>query len=789
MPHPLERTAPPRRRIAFDLAIASLIGFVTFLTAAAGASPAWAADDPRFTTELLPLLETYCYDCHDADSDVPLGRDATLTDMRSHRDVWNRAIDQIRLGTMPPADGEMLEANDRESLAKLIDSLANAIDCVRNPNAGRVTLRRLNRAEYRNTIRDLTGVDYEPADGFPGDDVGYGFDNIGDVLSLPPILMEKYLNAAEAIVGRAIDTPPPPRRLVIDRRPESLIGADKYSARDGSLNIGSNGAVTLQVDLEFGGAFDVVVTASGDQAGGDPVMMRVGSGGQERVIAVPSDDPEDYVVPLRLGKGTRQIEIAFTNDFYNADTKADRNLRLHHVRLEGDEKRSAFERRRRPRSHDALVFVRPGGDVGEDAATRRVMSRFASRAFRRPAVGSEIDRLATLAAEVRDDGGTFDESIQVAMSAVLCSPHFLFKVERPRTPEIVDGRLTGEPMPRVSDYELATRLSYFLWSSMPDDELLLLAHRGQLRRREVLMKKVAAMLRDPRANRFVENFAGQWLMLRNLDVVDPDRRLFRTYDGQINRLMRRETLTFFAAVMRENLPATALLDADFTFLNERLAKYYNVRGVEGNQFRRVSLDGTPRGGLLTHASVLTVTSNPTRTSPVKRGKFILENVLGTPPPPAPPGIPELDRDQLTGSLRERMRQHREDPACASCHATMDPLGFALENFDAVGRYRTREGVHRIDASGELPDGTRLDGLDGLRRLLTDERREQFVQCLTEKMLTYAIGRGIEYYDRCAVDKIVAGARRHDYRFAYLVAGIVASDPFQKQGVREGDLGI
>ena len=292
------------------------------------------------------------------------------------------------------------------------------------------------------------------------------------------------------------------------------------------------------------------------------------------------------------------------------------------------------------------------------------------------------------------------------------------------------------------------------------------------------------MIQDPRSNQFVEHFAGQWLQLRNLDVVEPDKKKFSSYDSEIRDLMRRETMTFFAGVMRANSPVTQLLNADHTYLNEKLASYYGIEGVRGDQFRKVSLKGTSRGGLLTHGSVLTVTSNPTRTSPVKRGKWILDNLLNTPPPPAPPNVPELEKEQLSGSLRERMEQHRENPACAACHQMMDPLGFALENFDAVGRWRDREAGHPVDASGELPDGTQFEGVEQLRALLAGKRRNDFVRCVAEKMLIYATGRGTEYYDQCAIDQIVEYAGENDHRFAYLIAGIILSDPFQLQGYRE-----
>ena len=761
-----------------NLLVSTLL-LVAFMVGIAGvASADDANDESSFRTQLAPLLRTYCYDCHGSGSEIELEKYRTAAEVKKERGVWGRAIAQIRLGTMPPEDGEPLEPETRQKLLSLLDKLVNSVDCVNNPNAGKVALRRLNRAEYRNTIRDLTGVDYQASDGFPGDDVGYGFDNIGDVLSMPPLLVEKYLDAAETVTGQAIYTPPPSRVFELDQEPSKLIHAGKYSVRSGRVTLATQGTVALECEVPFTATYTLTIAASGDQGGDEPVKMKIDSGRLHTIIPVPKEKVEDFELQLRLVRGTRRVEISFINDYY-VPKKADRNLHVHHVNLRGVEKRAIVPGDLElPASHRKLIFVTPGGDVSPDRASAEVLGRFASRAFRRPATSQEVKRLTQLAAKVRAESGRFEEGIQVAIQAVLVSPHFLFKVE---TPKQVDAQ--GK-MPLVTQYELATRISYFLWSSMPDDELLLLAHRGQLRDPARLLDKVARMLRDPRANRFVKNFAGQWLQLRNLDQVRPDSETFGAFNDKIRELMRRETLTFFAGVMRGNLPVTTLLDGQFTYLNETLAQFYGVTGVKGPKFRKVSLVGTPRGGLLTQASILTVTSDPTRTSPVKRGKWILENLLNTPPPPAPPNVPELEKATLTGTLRERMEQHRSYPACAACHNMMDPLGFALENYDAVGLWRDREGDEAIDASGQLPDGTKFKGVGELREMLVTQRKDQFTRCLAEKLLIYAIGRGTEYYDKCAIDQIVLEAQQNDYKFAYLIAGIINSDPFQKQGYRE-----
>lgn len=776
-------TQSHRRSIVFRSTVAWR--FVIFAIFATWAPAVWADSATRnaeYRDQLVPLLRTYCFDCHGSDhaeGDVNLDKYESVEAVLGDRKEWMRALKQVQLGSMPPVDGPELDPQTRARMIKLIDDLANAVDCVRNPNPGKVTLRRLTRNEYRNTIRDLVGVDYEPAANFPGDDVGYGFDNIGDVLSLPPLLMEKYLDAAEQIVGQAIVTAPPGQLFETNRSGASLKGADKLAVRDSSLGIYSRGTGTLEVELPFAGEYVLTITASGDQGGDAPVKLEVISGKFQTIIDVPSKSEAEYQVPLKLGAGKREINLSFINDFYDAATKQDRNLYIHHVNLTGEERRPRFVLPLKlPESHEKLIFARPNGEVTEDQASATVLQRLASRAFRRPATQDEVKRLVALAAKVRTDGGTYDESIQVALQAILVSPHFLFKVEQPANPD-ASGKY-----PTLTQYELATRISYFLWSSMPDDEVLLLAHQGKLRDPKILRGKVGRMMQDPRINRFVDNFASQWLELRSLVDSMPDKRQFREFDDEIRDLMRRETLTFFAAVVRGNLPVTQLLEADFTYLNEKLAKYYGIRDVEGPAFRKVSLEGTGRGGLLTHGSVLTVTSNPSRTSPVKRGKWILDNLLNMPPPPAPPDIPELEKAKLVGTLRQRMEQHRTNPACAACHNMMDPLGFALENYDAVGRYRKRDGGTDIDAAGRMPDGTEFVGADGLRRVLATQRRDQFVKALIEKMMTYAIGRGVEYYDKCAVDKILSDSRANDFRFAYILAGIIESDPFQKLGERE-----
>ncbi len=603
------------------------------------------------------------------------------------------------------------------------------------------------------------------------------------MLTLPPLLLEKYLKAAEEITQQAIQTPPP---LEVYERSwgGTQLKADKGgNANGGTFVLASAGTAVIEDRMPFAGNYTLTVTASGDQAGPDPCEMMIVVGDKELdKIKVPNKDEKDYVVQLKLPAGPRKIGIRFTNDFYKAaeggNKAQDRNLRIHYVKLEGAHRQAAvLDGRKAPPTHDKLLFVKPTDKISADQATRQVIERFASRAFRRPAKPDEVERLMKLAQSVREADGSFEEGVQVAMQAVLVTPSFLYKIENPPVkPGVMAVPLT--------DYELATRLSYFLWNSMPDDALLLDAWKGRLKDPQVLESHVQRMLRDVRSNAFIENFGGQWLQLRSLERVSPDPKLFPKFTDSIRSSLKKETLYFVTAVLREDLPVTAMLDGEFTFLNQELAEYYGINGVTGKEFRPVSLKGTGRGGLLTQGSILIVTSNPSRTSPVKRGKWILDNLLGTPPPPAPPDVPQLEKVKLTGTLREQMEQHRVNPACASCHKLMDPLGFALEHFDAVGRVRTQDRGAAIDASGELPDGTKFTGVVQLRQILARERLDLFVRCLSEKMLTYALGRGLEYYDKCAIDEIVRKAEADKLRMSTLITAIVLSEPFRKQGARE-----
>jgi hypothetical protein len=583
-----------------------------------------------------------------------------------------------------------------------------------------------------------------------------------------------YLIAAEANLERAIVSadPPRPQKKRLGRggalRPSR--GAGDTRPRFGVF-LHSKGFIFLQNYFEEGD-YTIRVQAFGQQVGDEPVKAELlvnGKALQAFDIAAEEASPQVYEIKAHFPTGPARMAVSFLNPFQNPfeqdPARGQRLLVVREVEIDGPYNSPPPAL---PASHRRLLEHQPAL-LPRDAA-REILTRFASRAFRRPVQPREVARFLRLFDQAERDGERFEVAMRLALSAVLVSPHFLFRIEvdppdaKPQTPYA------------VNEYELASRLSYFLWSSMPDDELFRLAERGQLRAN--LEAQARRMLQDPKASGFVRNFSSQWLTTRNLAFVVPDAQVFPSFDDELRSAMLRETELFFEAIVREDRSILDLIDADFSFVNERLAKHYGIQGVTGKEFRRVKLPAN-RGGILTQASILTLTSNPTRTSPVKRGKWVLEQLLGTPPPP-PPDAGELEEDekaQLSGSLRQRMEQHRSKPSCAVCHNKLDPLGFAFENYDAIGRWRTKDGKFDIDPAGTLPDSQAFQGPGELKGILKG-KKELFARNLAEKMLTYALGRGMEYYDRCAVDPMVGALSRNDYRFATLVVEIVRSEPFQ-----------
>jgi hypothetical protein len=693
-------------------------------------------------------------------------------------------------------------AHTRKSAATLPD-----IPAANGHGMGRMRLRRLSRAEYNNTVRDLCGIDVHPADSFPNDDVGYGFDNIGSVLSLSPLLLEKYLAAAEQIAHAAFQNPddllPPVRfpaaQLIYIHKSERQ---NSFAGDHASL-YASDSEVGVDYYFPQSQLYALRALAWQDRAGNEAAKMGFKLDGKLlSTVDVPNEalDLRPYEIRVAVSAGMHRFSTAFLNDFFDGSdpnnhqkTNRDRNLNVEALEiigpLQGEGAQSFLSKQ--------LGAVEPDPTHRMDVA-RRFLTDFARRAYRRPVSKEEVKSLLRYVTLALQRGETFRRGIEYAVTATLCSPNFLFRVERaspmdglpPYRPDRPLGgsrskvRRAGGLLAHslVDDYGLATRLSYFLWSSMPDEELFDLAAHGKLKKPRTLAIQARRMLRDPRARALSENFAGQWLQLRNLATVSPDPVRFPDFNEELRHAMRTETELFFRSIVEEDSSVLALLNAPYTFLNEPLAKHYGISGVEGKNFRRVRLSGDQRGGLLSQASLLTITSNPTRTSPTRRGRWIIENLLGTPLPPALPNVPPLADDKkapLTGTLRQRMEQHRANPACAGCHARMDPVGFGLENYDAVGRWRDRDGDGAVDASGVLPDGSKFVGPAQLKEVLL-HRKSEFVNCLCQKLLTYALGRGMEPEDQRAIHLIVRKSATDDYKFSALIFAIVESELFRKQ---------
>uniref|UniRef100_A0A7C2NZH7 DUF1592 domain-containing protein n=1 Tax=Schlesneria paludicola TaxID=360056 RepID=A0A7C2NZH7_9PLAN len=767
------------------LAVAVMLAIVPWLSPQTGQQavalgPAVAqADDqpsqPTFASHAAPFVKKYCLDCHSGEEPEASISFARFNDERAllkDRKLWERALDLVTQGLMPPMDSAQPSAEEKEALVAYLNHALFHIDCSKAVDPGRVTIRRLNRAEYNNTIRDLVGVDFKPAADFPSDDVGYGFDNIGDVLSLPPLLMEKYVEAAETIARRALVVVDTLHPVVKSYEPGDLFKGPSAHDSGDTVAIISNGFVAADYDVPISGKYRFRVKASGQRAGDEPAKMELRIDEQmQKVFDVNSRRRgEEHEIEVQVAGGRHRFAAAFINDYYNAERKEDRNLYVHGIEIIGPVE---IDPSSAPQFQRSFLAHRPSADVSVNSAVRENLRMFLKRAYRRPVAESEMDGYVTLVERQMAAGESFDSAMQTVLTAVLVSPHFLFRIETDRNPN--DPKDTHP----LNDFELATRLSYFLWASLPDDELFALAERNELHRDDVLETQIKRMLADPRSQSLVDNFAEQWLQLRVLDEITPDPEQFPEFSPELREDMKQETKRLFAHVIQQDLSVLDLLDADYTFVNERLAKHYGLPDVTGPEFRQVSVAGTPRAGLLTHASVMTMTSNPNRTSPVKRGKWIMEVVLNTPPPPPPPNVPELEAVKAadTATLREQLQLHRQNASCASCHRTMDDLGFGLENFDAIGRYRDTDRGQPIDTSGELPDGSRFSGPRELAAVLKG-RQDQFGRCLSEKLLTYALGRGLEYYDRCTVNGIADSAKTQDYRFSALVTAIVKSEPFR-----------
>ena len=740
-----------------------------------GPQPAESAA-PSFETAVRPVFVRVCSNCHNPElpsGNLNIANYLQASSLTSDAAGWTRILTRLKAGEMPPPG---TPGPSREAMDSLIHFVQSELDNDAHPAAGRLIAHRLNRSEYTNTVRDLLGVDFPASEEFPADDTGYGFDNIGDVLTVSPTLMQAYLAAAERIAARAVGGDPLP--------PPGFVGRKDLVRRVGP------GVIEMKYQADYDAEYVVRVNLNGYRGGAaKPVTLQLSVDGEPvktvdidvRMSAVnrQGGNTQRHVEEQRvfLTANEHTVRAEFLHDDFVKDlgeralTNPHSNIFPESFEIGGPYQPAAPH----PVTKKVLICDPATGPACVD----RILSTFAHHAYRRPATKTEIADLTAIYNKAAQAGYTPKQSLQFAIADALVSPQFLFRIERDPAP--------GTTAP-VGDSELASRLSYFLWSSAPDDELLGLAEAGQLHRAEVLDAQVKRMIADPRSSAFAENFAGQWLQTRSLDAMKPDPARFPEWNATLRDEMRTETRLFFEAVMRDNRPITDFIDGRYTFLNENLANYYGMAGVAGSEFRRVDLtdaDAARRSGVFTQASVLTVSSYPTRTSPVLRGKYLLETVLNDPPPPPPPDVPALD-EQTAGvarSMRRQMEAHRADPLCASCHSKMDVLGFGLENYDPIGRWRITDGRFPIDSSGAFPNGKTFNGPAQMKAVLRDSLPD-FIRALAGKMITYALGRGVEIYDRAAVDELVREAAAGDNRLQPLILGIVHSVPFRQRHAPE-----
>jgi Protein of unknown function (DUF1592)/Protein of unknown function (DUF1588)/Protein of unknown function (DUF1587)/Protein of unknown function (DUF1585)/Protein of unknown function (DUF1595)/Planctomycete cytochrome C len=776
------------------------------------------------------VLDQYCITCHNQKlktGGLELDR-LNLRDVAPDAETWEKVVRKVRAGLMPPAGARR---PDRPVLDSFAASVEDALDraAAAHPNPGRPPLHRMNRVEYANAIRDLLAVEVDPSTVLPADDSSNGFDNIGDVLGVSPALLERYVTAAAKISRLAVgdpDTAPLDVTYTVkgDLSQDRTLDGLPPGTRGGTVirhNFPLNGEYLIKLSLtklSFGQVFgegaegqELEVTLNGERVKlyqleevpmffmrekpsaadpGKPLLLPEA----ERVKMTP-----DIHLEFRLNAkaGPQTVGVAFLQKSYDAiedlvhrpgASTFDPNIGMQYgydtvphlarVDITGPYKPSGPGDTPSRR----LIFVcHPAAAAEEIPCARRIITNLVRRAFRRAPSDADLESLLSFYQQERSTTGSFEAGIEMALRRVLADPEFVFRFEPPPASVPPGG------VYRITDTELASRLSFFLWSSIPDDELLSLASQGKLHEPAVLERQTRRMLADRRSRALVTSFADQWLYLRELKSASPDGREFPDFDDNLRQAFQRETEMLFESILHEDRSVLDLLNADYTFVNERLAKHYGITGVYGPDFRRVPVPLDARRGLLGQGSMLLVTSNANRTSPVQRGKWILENVLGSPPPLPPPNVPPLKESAngaSAGSVRERMEEHRANPACAGCHKIMDPIGLALENFDAVGRWRTEDSGSKIDASGQLIDGTSVDGPASLRKALL-ARPEAFVGAMTDKLLMYGVGRETKYYDMPVVRSIMLESARNRYRFSDLVLGIVKSAPFQMK-MKEAD---
>ena len=798
----------PRRSLVFFAAFAWVlsIGWSSPEAQQAPAAPARAAAAPA-DADQRALVDKYCVSCHsDRTKTAGLSLErGTIAGIESHPDVWEKVIRKVRAGMMPPPG---MPAPDPESRRTLVSWLETRLDqsARTSPDPGRPLVHRLNRAEYENAVRDVLALEVDAATLLPPDDSSSGFDNNADVLGVSPVLLESYLTAAERVSALALGDPntPPTGELFRVKQDESQ---DRHVP---GLPLGTVGGLLIERTLPLDGEYQFQVrlfrTNLGTMRGleyeqqleisVDGARVHLASCGGNKEISDSSENPTTtgdnvdgrFTVRVPLKAGPHKIAVAFLQKPQALNTRRLQNYvrsssdtidfsgypHIDEVILSGPFNATGSgdtpSRRR-------ILVCRPATVAEEEPCARRILSALARRAYRGDVTAADTDALLTFFRRGRQDGGRFEAGLDLALRRMLASPKFVFRVER--DPQ---GAAPGRPY-QLRDLELASRLSFFLWSTVPDDELLDLAAAGRLSQPATLERQVRRMLASPKAQAIADNFGGQWLQLRNLRNKQPNSHEYPDFDDNLRVALQTETEMFFSSVLREDRSILELMTADYTFLNERLARHYGIPGIYGSHFRRVTLTDDTRRGLLGKGAILMVTSHAHRTSPVLRGKWVLENVLGAPPPPPPDVVPPFDEEAGAAkpkSVRERMENHRRNPACASCHRMIDPAGLALENFDGVGAWRTRDGGTRgtpVDASGQLVDGTSINGVVELRQALL-RQPDTFVRTVTEKLMVYALGRGLTGTDMPAVRTVVREASRDNYRFSSLILGIVRSVPFR-----------
>jgi uncharacterized protein DUF1592/uncharacterized protein DUF1588/uncharacterized protein DUF1587/uncharacterized protein DUF1585/uncharacterized protein DUF1595/cytochrome c len=786
---------------------------IAFVGCLPAASPQSSDPVPPPASSQREILNRYCVACHNEKLKTAglLLDKADVEKVAEAAPVWEKVVRKLRTRTMPPAGVPRPDQAGYDSLASYLETELDRAAAAR-PDPGIPTIHRLNRSEFTNAIRDLLAIEIDGASLLPADDTGYGFDNIGDVLSVTPMLVERYMSVARQISRLAIgDRTMRPASLTYDL--PGLLPQEDRASED--LPFGSRGGIAIRHRFPLDGEYVIRIRLQKSNVGGifglaerHQIDLRldgeriklftVGAQSQDTPAQAANarsqgesklQDPDAGLeVRFQAKAGARLVGVAFLKETaepegmllprmvalkaYDGSPHDDPSIASVTISGPFGAKGTGETPSRRK-----IFACHPAGNRNDEACARKILSSLAHSAYRRPVTEKDVQALLKLYRAGRSEG--FEAGIGMALEGILVSPEFLFRIERD------PANVAPNTAYRISDVELASRLSFFLWSSIPDAELLEAAEQRKLKDPAVLEQQVRRMLADPRAQALVTNFAGQWLQLRSIRSAAPDPATFPDFDEDLRQAFQREAELFFESMLREDRSVIDLLSANYTFVNERLARHYGIPNIYGSRFRRVTLTGEERLGMLGKGSILTVTSYANRTSPVLRGKFVMENILGTPPPPPPPNVPALqdNKDTRLLTMRERMEQHRKNPVCAACHTQMDPLGFALDNFDATGHWRNSEGNTPIDSSGVLPDGTRFQGPVGLREVLMT-KPDAFATTITEKLLTYALGRGIEYTDEPAVRTILRETAPGNYRWSSLIVSIVKSIPFQMRRSRE-----